>query len=151
MANLIRRDPFRGAVSLRDAIDGLFDESFLSPFAEWSLLRGERQAFALDVYETDEALVVEASLPGFSPEQIDVSVVGSTLSIKGEVKKDEEREEKGRYHYRERSISSFERAIALPAEVDAGQAEAGFENGVLKLTLPKVEEAKPKRIEVKVQ
>ncbi len=151
MADLIRRDPFRGAISLREAMDRLFEKSFVHPFGGWPLLEGEAQALALDVYETDNNLVVEASLPGISPDDVDISIVGDTLTIKGEVKHEAEKEEKGRYHYRERRYGAFQRSVTLPTNVDTDAAEAVFENGVLKLTLPKVEEAKPKRIEVKTK
>ncbi len=151
MTDLIRWDPFREMVSLRDAMDRLFEESFVRPFGGWPLLGGEAQTLALDVYETDDNLVVEASLPGISPDEVDISVVGNTLTIKGEHEEKEEKEEKGKYHFRERRYGAFHRTISLPVEVDANKAEAVFENGVLKLTLPKVEEAKPKRIEVKVK
>jgi HSP20 family protein len=151
MADLIRWAPLRDMVSLRDAMDRLFEESFVHPLSGWPMLGREGQALALDVYETDEALVVEASLPGISPDDVDISVVGNTLTIKGEVRQEEVKEEKGKYHFRERRYGAFQRAIGLPVEVNADKAEATFENGVLRLTLPKVEEAKPKRIEVKVK
>jgi HSP20 family protein len=151
MANLVRWDPFRDMVSLRDAMDHLFEESFVRPMGGWPLLAGGDQGLALDVYETDENLVVEASLPGFSPDQVDISVVGNTLTIKAEVKDEQEKEEKGKYHFRERRYRSFQRAITLPVGVNAEKAEATFKHGELKLTLPKVEEAKPKHIQVKVK
>ena len=150
MADLIRWEPFWGTLSLREAMDRLFEERFVRPFRGWPLLEGEVQSLALDVCETDADLVVEASLPGFGSDDVDISVVGNTLTIKGE-KKQEEEKEVGKYHYLERRRGAFQRAITLPAEVNADAAEAVFENGELKLTLPKVEEAKPKRIEVKVK
>lgn len=151
MANLIRRDPFREMMSLRDAMDRLFEESFVRPLGGWPLLGGESQALALDMYETDEDLVVEASLPGFNPDEVDISVVGNTLTVKGEHVEEAEKEEKGKYHFRERRYGAFQRSVSLPVEVNSDKADASFENGVLKLTLPKVEEAKPKRIQVKVK
>ena len=95
--------------------------------------------------------MVEASLPGFNPEQVDISIAGNTLIIKGEIKHEEEQEEKGKYHYRERRFSSFRRTLTLPVEVDENAAEAVFKNGVLKLTLPKVAAAKAKRIAIKAE
>jgi len=150
MADLIRWDPFREMVSLRDAMDRLFEESFVRPFGGWPFLTGEAQTLALDIYETDDDLVVEASLPGINPDEVDISVVGNTLTIKGEHEEKKE-EEKGKYHCRERRYGAFQRTVSLPVEVDANKAEAVFENGVLKLTLPKVEEARPKRIQVKAK
>lgn len=149
MSNLIRWDPHSRAVSLREAMNRMFEESFMRPFDDWLLAEGGIRSLALDVSETDEALVVEASLPGIRPEDVDISIVGNTLTIKGEVKHEEEKEEKGKYHYRERRYSSFQRAITLPAEVNADAAEAHLVNGELKLMLPKLEETKSKRIEVK--
>ncbi|MFQ5876022.1 MAG: Hsp20/alpha crystallin family protein [Dehalococcoidia bacterium] len=151
MADLIRWDPFREMVSLRDAMDRLFEESFVRPFGRSPLLGTGPQTLALDVYETDDDLVVETSLPGINPDQVDISVVGNTLTISGEVKHEEEKEEKGRYHYRERRYGAFRRSVALPVEVNADAAEATFKNGELRLVLPKVEAVKPKRIEVKVK
>lgn len=150
MANLIRRDPFREMISLRDAMDRLFEESFVAPFGGWPMQASEARTLALDMYETDDDLVVEASLPGLSPEDVDISVVGNTLTIKGEVKHEAE-EEKGKYYCRERRYRAFHRTVNLPVEISSDAAEAVFEHGVLKLTFPKVEQAKPKRIEVKVK
>jgi HSP20 family protein len=84
MADLIRWDPFRDMVSLRDAMDRLFEDSFVRPRGESPTLAGREQTLALDVYETDDNLVVEASLPGFNPDEVDISIVGNTLTIKGE-------------------------------------------------------------------
>jgi HSP20 family protein len=134
-------------VSLRHAMDRLFEESVVGvPMRR----REGAQMLALDVYETEDDLKVEASLPGFKPDEVDISVVGNTLAIKAETEREEESEE-GRYHYRERRYDYYRRTIPLPADVDGGKSEATFEDGVLKLTLPKVEEAKPKRIEVKAK
>ena len=149
MTNLIRWDPFRGSLSPRDVMERLFEESFVRPFGRWPLLEGETRPLTLDVYETDEDLVVETSLPGLKSEDVDISIAGNTLTIKGEAKHEEEKQKEGRYHCRERHYGAFCRAITLPTAVDADAAKADFEDGVLKLTLPKVEEAKAKRIEVK--
>ncbi|GAB4534503.1 MAG: Hsp20/alpha crystallin family protein [Anaerolineae bacterium] len=151
MADLIRWDPFGEMVSLRDAIDRLFEESFVRPLGDRPWLRGGPQALALDIYETDDNLVVEASLPGIKPDDVEISVVGNSLTIKGETEHEEEKKEKGKYHFRERRYGAFQRTVSLPVEVNADKAEATFENGVLKLSLPKIEEAKPKRITVKAR
>ncbi len=151
MADLIRRDPFSDIVSLRDAMDRLFEESFVRRFDGGRLLGIEGQPLALDVYETDENLMVEASLPGINPDEVDISVEGDRLTIKGETKREEEKEEKGKYHFRERRYGAFQRTLSLPVEVNADKAEATFENGVLKLTLPKVEQAKPKHIKLQAK
>jgi HSP20 family protein len=151
MADLIRRDPVRDMVSLRDAMDRLFEESFVRPFGGLPRFSGAPQELALDMYETDDNLVVEASLPGFKPDEVDISVEGSTLTIKGEHEENREEEQEGKYHFRERRYGSFQRTVSLPADIKADEAEASFENGVLKLTLPKLEESKPRRIQVKAR
>jgi HSP20 family protein len=151
MADLIRWDPFREAVSLRDAMDRLLEDSFVRPRGEWPTLASREQSLALDVYETDENLVVEASMPGTKPEEVDISVVGNTLTIKAEREEQREKKEEGRYYFRERRYGAFQRSIGLPVDVDADKAEATFKDGVLKLSLPKAEEAKPKRIQVQVK
>lgn len=145
MSSLIRWDPFERGLSLREAMNQLFDESFMRgwPFAE-----SDVRPLALDVRETDEALIVEGSLPGIKPEDVDISISGNVLTIKGESKQEKE-EEKDKYHYRERRYGAYQRTIALPVEVDADTADASFKEGVLTLTLPKVEETKAKCIEVK--
>jgi len=150
MADLIRWDPFRDMVSLRDAMDRLFEESVVRPRGSWPTPAGREQTLALDVHETDQDLVVEASLPGMSPDEVDISIVGNTLTIKADHEEKREQEEEGKYYFHERRYGTVQRSVGLPVEVDADKAEAIFENGVLKLTLPKAEEAKPKHIEVKV-
>lgn len=149
MSNLIRWGPQSRMVSLREAMNRMFDEGFMRPFDDWLMPEGEIRPLALDVSETDEALVVEASLPGIRREDVDISIVGNTLTIKGEAKHEQKKEEKGKYHYRERRYRSFQRSIPLPVEVNSDEAKAILTDGELKLTLPKVEETKSKRIEVK--
>lgn len=151
MTDLVRWNPFREAISLREAMDRLFEDSFVHPFGSWSLAGGDWQTLAVDLYETDNELVLEASLPGFTADNVEISLTGNSLTIKGEVKHEDEKKEKGRYHVRERRYQAFQRTVTLPVAINAEAAEAVFENGVLKLTLPKVEEAKPKRISVKVK
>ncbi len=145
MTELVRwQDPFRDLVSLRDAMDRLFEESFVRPFG-W--VAPAESGLALDMYETDEDLVVKAALPGVSPENVDVTIEGDRLRIEGEVKADEEMD-KGKIHVRERRYGKFSRAILLPTEVQTDKAKAEFKDGILTLTLPKAEEMKPKRIKI---
>jgi len=143
MANLM---PVRESLSLRDAMDRLFEQSIVRPLAG-AALTDNVSALALDVLEKDEDVTVRASIPGVDPEAIDISITGDILSIKGETREEKE-QARGNYHLRERRYGAFQRAIRLPERVDADAAEAEFENGVLTLTLPKVEEAKPKKVEV---
>lgn len=148
MANMVRWDPARDTVSLREAMDRLFEESFLRP----GFLGGNDSASALmplDMYETQDDVVVKAAIPGVKPEDIEVTVTGDLLTIKGEFKSEnEQRDEKRNYHRQERRFGSFSRQVALPSRVNADACQADFENGVLTLKLPKVEEAKVKKVQI---
>lgn len=144
--SLARWDPTREMVSLREAMDRLFSESFIRPrFGPGRVF--EREALALDMYETDDAIVIEAGLPGIKSDEVDVQVIGNVLTIKGE-HKEEKKEEKASYIYQERRHGSFHRSVTLPSEVNVDKAKAQFESGVLKLTIPKLEKAKPKTITI---
>jgi len=149
MTNLVRWDPFHDLVSLREAMDRLFEESFVQPQGGWLAPVG-METLAVDMYETDDAIVVRTVVPGVKPEDLDVSVTGDTLTIKGETKAEEEVKEEN-YIRRERRYGSFCRSLLVPIPVVADKAEAEFENGVLTLTLPKAEEVKPKAIKVKAK
>jgi HSP20 family protein len=142
--SLIRWDPTREVVSLREAMDRLLGESFIRPWSKLGTFFGDETP-SLDMYETDDEVVVEADVPGVKPEEIDVQVAGNVLTIKGEWK-EKKKEEKASYIYRERSFGRFCRSVTLPADVDMDEAEAEFEHGVLTLTLPKLESVKPKTI-----
>jgi HSP20 family protein len=149
MANLVRWDPVRDMMSLREAMDRLFEESFVRPRGMLAPVEGAA-TLALDVFESDEDVTVRASIPGVNPDDIDISVTGDVLTIKGETS--EEREEKqGNYQLRERRYGAFQRSVNLPAPVNTDKAEAEFKNGVLTLTLPKVEEVKPRSIKIKAR
>ncbi|RMF35037.1 MAG: Hsp20/alpha crystallin family protein [Chloroflexi bacterium] len=148
MAELTRWEPFRELMSLREAMDRLFEESFVRP--GFGLLAPAAETLAVDMYETDDAIIVKASIPGIKPEDIDVSVTGDTLTIKGEIEEDKEVKEE-QYYRRERRYGSFCRNIPLPVAIQADKAEAEFEYGVLTLRLPKAEAVKPKTIKVKAK
>jgi len=148
MADLVRWEPFRELMSLREAMDRLFEESFVRPRESW--LTPFEGTLAVDMYETPEEVVVKTAIPGIDPKDIDVSVVGDTLTIRGETKAEEE--EKGaNYIRRERRYGSFCRSLPLPTSVVADKATAEFSRGILTLRLPKAEEVKPKRIEIKAK
>lgn len=146
MRSLIRWEPFSDLISLRDAMDRLFEESFVRPtsraLAPWG--GGE---LAIDMYEADNNIVVKASTPGVKPEDIDISISGNTLTIKGETKEEQEIKEEN-YIRRERRYGSFMRSIPLPGDVNSDKAEAEFENGVLTIKIPRAEEAKAKTIKI---
>lgn len=148
MANMVRWDAARDMVSLREAMDKLFEESFLRP----GLLGTTDSASALmpmDMYETEDEIVVKAAIPGVKPEDIEVTVTGDLLTIKGEFKSEtEEKDEKRNYHRQERRFGNFSRQVALPSGVNADACEADFDNGVLTLKLPKAEEAKVKKVQI---
>jgi len=141
-----RWDPFHEAVSLRDAVNALFQESVLRPSN--GLAQGRSAAMLpLDVSESENEFVVKASLPGVKPEDVKITLHGDTLTIQGESKFEEEK--KGEHwHLRERRSGSFQRSISLSTPVDSDRAEAQFEHGVLTLTVPKSEQAKPRQIKV---
>jgi HSP20 family protein len=138
-------DPFREAVSLRDAMNSLFQESFVRPM---SLFTQDGSAvLPLDVTETEDEFVVKASVPGVKPEDVQITVQGDTLTIRGECRSEEEKTGE-RWHLRERHFGSFQRSVSLPAPVDSDKAQASHEHGVLTLTLPKTEEAKLRPIKI---
>jgi len=143
--SLERWEPFREAVSLRDAMNQLFQESFVRPGQNGP--SGSTGTLPLDVRETPDAFVVQASLPGFKPDDVQITVHGDTVVIRGEHKAEEKKDE-GTWHLRERRAGSFQRAFSLATPVDSDKADAQFENGVLTLTLPKSEKAKPKQIKI---
>jgi len=147
--SLIRWDPTSELISLRDAMDRLLGEGFVRPWSSLGTLFGG-EAPALDMYETDSDVMVEAVLPGVEPEEVDVQVTGNVLTIKGE-RKEERKEEKASYIYQERRYGSFCRSLTLSTEVEVDKAKAEFEHGVLTLTLPKSETVKPKSIKVKTK
>lgn len=149
MANIVRWEPFRELISLREAMDRLFEESFVHPRTGWLAPFGA-ETLAVDMYQTNDAVVVKAAIPGVKPEDIDINVTGDVLTIKGETKTEEEVKEEN-YFRRERRYGAFSRSLSIPVPVVAEKATAEFENGVLTLTLPKAEEVKPKAIKVKAK
>jgi HSP20 family protein len=148
--SLIRWDPFGEMTSLRQAMDRLLEDSFVSTPSARGGMTGMGMV-PLDVKETDDAVEVKASLPGVKPDDIDVSVRRNMLTISGEVRGDEEEDgsAKGRYYHRERWYGTFSRQVTLPSDVDANACEANFEDGVLTVRLPKTEQARPRRISIR--
>jgi HSP20 family protein len=146
MSNLIRWEPAREMMSLRDAMDRLFDDAFTRPLSGrdgWSVP-------AVDMYQTDDEIVVKAALPGIKADEVQINITGEVLTLKGEVKQEEEKKEKA-WHIREQRYGSFERSVVLPTDVVADKAKAEFENGILTITLPKADEVKPRTITVKAK
>jgi HSP20 family protein len=148
--------PGRGLIPWRpfrelEEIERRFDDMLSWPLlpAVWRRIPTMEMGWAptIDVFEKEDKFVVKAELPGMKEEDIDISVVGDTLTIKGERKAESEVEEED-YYYCERSYGSFSRSIAIPSNVDAKKIEANYNDGVLEVSLPKTPEVKPKKISV---
>ena len=146
MSNLTRWEPVREMMTLREAMDRLFDDAFTRPLS----LNGAAALPSLDVYETDDEVVVKASLPGLKAEDVQISVTGDSLTLRGEFKQEEEKTG-ATYHVRERRSGSFERTLGLPVSVQTDKAKADFENGILSIVLPKAEAVKPRTINIKAK
>jgi HSP20 family protein len=148
MASIVRWEPMRDMIGLRDAMDRMLEENFFRmpmPLAVW----GDGN-LAVDMYENGDSVVVKTTIPGVSADDIEVSVTGDTLTIKAETK-DEQEIKRENYLRRERRYGSFCRSVTLPGGLKTENAEADYTNGVLTLTFPKAEEVKPKAIKVKAQ
>ena len=145
MAYLNRYDPFREALSLRDAMDRLFQESYVRPSAARA-----NGWVPMDVEETGDAYRMHVQLPGWKPEDVNVTVQESTVTISGQRNgaPEAKAEESRTWHVRERSFASFNRTFSFPMPIDADRADATFEHGELVLTLPKAESAKPRTIKI---
>jgi HSP20 family protein len=149
---LIQRieDPFeREIVSLRDAVDRMFEGGLFMPlrrFGRWGELIADGMP-AIDVVDDDKQYVLKAALPGWKPEDVDVSYDHGLVTLKGEVK-DERTADDRRYVRREIAYKSFVRTMTLPVDVVVDKANATFKDGMLTVTLPKSEAAKPKQIKV---
>lgn len=148
-----RWDPFRELVTLREAMDRLFEESYVRPNRRTGLAREATAALPIDVYETPEEVVVRAALPGAKPEDVDINVTGDTLTLKGKIHSDAEKPEASKWNWLAQELwyGEFVRTLTLPLSVQSDKAEARFEGGILTLTLPKAEEIKPKQIKIKAR
>jgi HSP20 family protein len=146
MTQLTRWQPFREMRRMHNMLDRFMDQSvFGAPAYDTD---GYTTLIPIDVYQTDEEMTIKATVPGLKADDIQISITGDSLSISGEI--ESEHEEEGReYFVRERRTGSFSRSMTLPVNVDADKATADFEDGVLTITLPKVEAEKPKTISVK--
>jgi len=147
-ASLICWDPFAELAGVRSAMDRLFDQSFgrlpsLRNGADLGPL-----TLGLDVYETNDEYVIKAAMPGIDPKDIDISVEDDVLTIKGAFEQEEETDEQN-YLRRELRYGSFQRTLRLPPTVDAENAKAEFEHGLLRLALPKKPEARARSIKIR--
>jgi len=140
MTTLVRWNPTR---TFFNEFDRLFDQT---PYLHRQI--ATNWSVAVDVAENDDGYIVKASLPGVNPDELEITLEDGLLTIKAEVKADEEITQ-GQYHVRERRYGTFSRNIRFPTDVNAEAIEASFDNGVLTLDVPKAEEVKPKRISIK--
>jgi HSP20 family protein len=140
--------PFREMEEMERRFEDIFGRPFIP--AMWRRIPVVEMGWApaIEVFEKEDKFMVKAELPGMKEEDIDVSVVGDTLTIKGERKAETEVKEED-YYCCERSYGSFSRSIALPSSVDAKRIEASYEDGVLEVSLPKAPEVKAKKVAVK--
>jgi HSP20 family protein len=145
MADMITRwDPFREAVTLREAMDRLFEDSWVP--ARRRTENGARpHRLPLDAYVTPDEIVITANMPGVKPEAVEITLEGDTLTIKGERPAPLDNVE---YIMQERPYGPFHRTLNINVPVDADKAEARFEDGLLMLTIPKAEVVKPKTIQI---
>jgi HSP20 family protein len=148
MTNLTRWEPAREMMTLREAMDRLFDDAFTHPFSVMRNGGSNWTSPAIDMYHTDNEVVVKAALPRIKADEVQINVEDDILTIKGEMKQQEEKKDQA-WHIREQRWGAIERSITLPSVVMADKAKADFENGILTITLPKSEKAKPRTITIK--
>jgi HSP20 family protein len=150
---IVRWEPFRDLVTIQDRMNRIFDDAFRGasrPGAaeeDWAL--GGTWAPAVDIFEHDGNLVLKAELPGIEPKDVDVRVENNVLTLRGE-RKFESEVKREQYHRVERAYGTFSRSFTLPSVVDTEKIKAEFRDGVLRVTLPQREEAKPKQISIAV-
>ena len=143
---LVRFDPFRDLSQLQNRVNRLFTDSRATgleedPFQSW--------APPVDIFERGDNLILSAELPGVSREELELKVEGNVLTLRGERQRDKTIQDE-QYHRVERTYGTFSRSFTLPSTVDSARIEARFKDGILEVTLPKAEDAKPKRIDVQV-
>ena len=147
--NIVRWQPFTELMSLRQAMDKLVEDSFVTPSQLFGVF-APGLAIPIDVYHTDNEVVVKATLPGVKPEEVDITITGDTLNVKGETKAEEDIKRED-YIFKEHRYGAFSRSVTLPSGLDTDKAKASFENGILTLTIPKSAKVKPKSIKVKAK
>jgi HSP20 family protein len=146
---IVRWEPFRDLIATQDRMNRLFHETLGRFVGEEEGLDTGNWIPPVDIYETDHDVVLTAELPGIDPKDVEASVHDGILYLKGERKHESEVKEE-KYRHVERTYGSFARTFTLPASVDAEKVKADFKDGVLTLTMPKREEAKPKKIKISV-
>ncbi len=147
---LRRWEPFAELQRMEDMMDRMMQHFFGRGDGDrWPRLWSGEWTVPVDVFQTDDHVVLKASVPGIRPEDLDISITGNTVTIKGEVKGEEEVKEEN-VLLRERRYGSFSRTITLPEGVDADRGEANYEHGVLTIRFPKREEVRPKSLKIHV-
>ncbi len=144
---MIRWEPYRDLPATHDRFNRLFNETFSRVLGDVGDLSTRSWAPEVDIYETDQSVVLKAELPGVNPKDAEIRIQDGTLYLKGERKFENEVKEEN-YHRVERAYGSFTRSFALPSSIDSEKAKAEYKDGVLTLTMPKREEAKPKTIQI---
>jgi HSP20 family protein len=145
MFSLTNREPFANMVSLHEAMNQLFEDSYVRNRAG----NGRTFAPALEVSETEHGYTVELSVPGIKAEDLNVTFENNVLTVSGEVRREEESKERT-YHHSERYYGKFQRSLTLPSTVKGDEINASLNDGILRLEIPKAEEVKPRRINVNV-
>lgn len=147
---IVRWNPFQDLVSLQERMNRLFEQTLDRSRGEREVMVAGTWAPAVDIYETPESIVLQAELPGLGKDDIDIQVRDNILTLKGERRSEKEVKE-GNYLRVERAYGGFQRAFTLPAAVQADKIRAVFKDGVLDVSIPKAEEAKPKQIKIEVK
>jgi HSP20 family protein len=145
---IVRWEPFRDLLASQRDFDRLFREAFAPVLGEGEVST-RTWAPPVDIYEDGDSLVLKAELPGINPDDVEIRVEDNTLYLKGERKFEKEVKEQN-YHRVERSYGTFTRTFSLPNSIQADKVAASYKDGVLTLTMPKKEEAKPKTIKINV-
>jgi len=143
---IIRWDPFKDLVTLREKMNRLFEEAFTGRGEEKDLVSGTWTP-SVDIYETENSLVLTAEVPGIKEDDVEIKIEDNTLILQGERKFEKETKEES-YHRIERSYGSFYRSFTLPSSIDQDKIQAEHENGVLRITMPKRPELKQKKVKV---
>lgn len=146
--SIVKYDPFRDLRTLQDEMNRLFTGSLSRTGGQQDEIMRGAWSPSVDIFENKDQIVLEAELPGMKPEDVEISIENNVLTLHGE-RKFEKKDEGDNFHRVERSYGSFTRSFTLPPTVTSENANAEFENGMLRLTLAKREEAKPRRIEIK--
>lgn len=147
--SIIRWEPFRDLVSTQDRFNQLFNETFSRAFGDQQEVSPRAWVPPVDIYETGDSVVLKAELPGINPDDVEIRVESGTLYLKGERKFEKEAKDENLRRV-ERSYGTFTRSFSLPNTVDSEKVNAEYKNGILTLSMPKREEAKPRSIKINV-